>query len=103
MTPVAEWTSSMWHSVTSSDATGGARRTVLALMIAGCVLAPCRAWSSDLATVDEVLAAFPDKVEEYRAGKDKLIGFFVGQVMKATQGKANPAQVNELLRRKLAG
>ena len=51
----------MWHSVTSSDATGGARRTVLALMIAGCVLAPCRAWSSDLATVDEVLAAaFPD-------------------------------------------
>jgi aspartyl-tRNA(Asn)/glutamyl-tRNA(Gln) amidotransferase subunit B len=40
-------------------------------------------------------------VEQYRAGKDKLFGFFVGQVMKATQGKANPDQVNELLKQKL--
>ena len=50
-----------------------------------------------------VLAAQPDKVAEYRAGKEKLFGFFVGQVMKATQGKANPALLNELLRKKLAG
>ncbi len=51
--------------------------------------------------IDEVLAANPQQVEQYRAGKEKLLGFFVGQVMKATQGKANPAQVNELLRKKL--
>jgi aspartyl-tRNA(Asn)/glutamyl-tRNA(Gln) amidotransferase subunit B len=52
--------------------------------------------------VDAVLAAQADKVAEYRSGKEKLFGFFVGQVMKATQGKANPALLNELLRRKLA-
>ena len=43
----------------------------------------------------------PTRSREYRAGKDKLFGFFVGQVMKATQGKANPALVNELLKKKL--
>jgi aspartyl-tRNA(Asn)/glutamyl-tRNA(Gln) amidotransferase subunit B len=53
--------------------------------------------------IDAVLAAQAEKVAEYRSGKDKLFGFFVGQVMKATQGKANPALVNDLLRRKLAG
>ncbi|HKF70605.1 MAG TPA: Asp-tRNA(Asn)/Glu-tRNA(Gln) amidotransferase subunit GatB [Stellaceae bacterium] len=53
--------------------------------------------------IDAVMKAQADKVAEYRSGKDKLFGFFVGQVMKATQGKANPALVNELLRRKLAG
>jgi aspartyl-tRNA(Asn)/glutamyl-tRNA(Gln) amidotransferase subunit B len=53
------------------------------------------------AAVDQVLAASMDKVAEYRAGKEKLYGFFVGQVMKATQGKANPQQVNEILRAKL--
>jgi aspartyl-tRNA(Asn)/glutamyl-tRNA(Gln) amidotransferase subunit B len=53
--------------------------------------------------IDAVLAAQADKVAEYRGGKDKLFGFFVGQVMKATQGKANPAVLNELLRKKLAG
>jgi aspartyl-tRNA(Asn)/glutamyl-tRNA(Gln) amidotransferase subunit B len=51
--------------------------------------------------VDRVLDANPEKVAEYRAGKDKLFGFFVGQVMKATDGKANPQQVNGLLREKL--
>jgi len=50
-----------------------------------------------------VIAANQDKVAEYRSGKDKLFGFFVGQVMKATQGKANPALLNSLLREKLAG
>jgi len=53
--------------------------------------------------IDEVMARNPAQLAEYRAGKDKLFGFFVGQVMKATAGKANPAQLNELLRRKLAG
>ncbi|MFN3592213.1 MAG: Asp-tRNA(Asn)/Glu-tRNA(Gln) amidotransferase subunit GatB [Thermaurantiacus sp.] len=51
--------------------------------------------------IGDVLAANQDKVAEYRAGKDKLFGFFVGQVMKATGGKANPAVVNDLLRRTL--
>lgn len=53
--------------------------------------------------IDGVLAANPDKVSEYRGGKEKLFGFFVGQVMKQTQGKANPALVNEILGRKLKG
>jgi aspartyl-tRNA(Asn)/glutamyl-tRNA(Gln) amidotransferase subunit B len=51
--------------------------------------------------VDEVLAANPEQVEQYRAGKDKVLGFLVGQVMKKSQGKANPQQVNTLLRDKL--
>ena len=51
--------------------------------------------------VDEVLAANPKSVEEYRAGKDKAFNALVGQVMKASKGKANPAQVNELLKKKL--
>src|SRR5712664_895920 len=54
------------------------------------------------AAIDAVLAAHADKVAEYRAGRDKLYGFFVGQVMRATQGKANPALVNELMKEKLA-
>jgi aspartyl-tRNA(Asn)/glutamyl-tRNA(Gln) amidotransferase subunit B len=53
--------------------------------------------------IDEAMAKNPGQLAEYRAGKDKLFGFFVGQVMKATGGKANPAQLNELLRRKLSG
>jgi aspartyl-tRNA(Asn)/glutamyl-tRNA(Gln) amidotransferase subunit B len=51
--------------------------------------------------VDAVLAANAKQVEDYRAGKDKAFNSLVGQVMKATKGKANPAQVNEILRRKL--
>jgi aspartyl-tRNA(Asn)/glutamyl-tRNA(Gln) amidotransferase subunit B len=54
------------------------------------------------AAIDAVLAAHADKVAEYRAGRDKLHGFFVGQIMRATQGKANPALVNELLKKKLS-
>jgi len=53
--------------------------------------------------IDEVIAANPGQVEQYRGGKDKLIGFFVGQVMKATGGKANPGVVNKLLKPKLDG
>ena len=51
--------------------------------------------------IDEVMAKNPGQLAEYRSGKDKLFGFFVGQVMKATGGKANPAQLNELLKQKL--
>jgi aspartyl-tRNA(Asn)/glutamyl-tRNA(Gln) amidotransferase subunit B len=52
--------------------------------------------------VERVLAAHPDKVAEFREGKEKLLGFFVGLVMKETQGKANPKAVNETLRARLA-
>ena len=52
---------------------------------------------------DRVLAAESAKLAEYRAGRDKLYGFFVGAVMKAMGGKGNPKVVNEVLRRKLAG
>jgi aspartyl-tRNA(Asn)/glutamyl-tRNA(Gln) amidotransferase subunit B len=55
------------------------------------------------AIIDEILAREAGQVEEYRSGKDKLFGFFVGQVMKASKGKANPAVVNELLLAKLKG
>ena len=51
--------------------------------------------------VDDVLAANPKSVEEFRAGKDKAFNALVGQVMKASRGKANPAQVNDVLRAKL--
>jgi aspartyl-tRNA(Asn)/glutamyl-tRNA(Gln) amidotransferase subunit B len=61
--------------------------------------------TSDTGAIDsaiaDVLAANPDKVAEYRGGKDKLFGFFVGQVMKAMQGKANPGVVNQLLKKAL--
>jgi aspartyl-tRNA(Asn)/glutamyl-tRNA(Gln) amidotransferase subunit B len=53
--------------------------------------------------IEAVMVASPGQLAEYRAGKDKLFGYFVGQVMKATQGKANPASLNELLKKKLAG
>ncbi|MBC6441441.1 MAG: Asp-tRNA(Asn)/Glu-tRNA(Gln) amidotransferase subunit GatB [Rhodospirillales bacterium] len=53
------------------------------------------------AVIDEVMARESEKVAEYRGGKDKLFGFFVGQVMKASGGKANPKAVNEILRKKL--
>ena len=53
--------------------------------------------------IDQVLADNADKVAEYRGGKGKLFGFFVGQTMRASQGKANPQLVNELLRKKLDG
>ncbi len=52
--------------------------------------------------IDDIMAANPDKVAEYRSGKDKLFAFFIGQVMKVSGGKANPNLVNELLKKKLA-
>jgi aspartyl-tRNA(Asn)/glutamyl-tRNA(Gln) amidotransferase subunit B len=53
--------------------------------------------------IEEVMAKNPGQLADYRSGKDKLFGFFVGQVMKVTGGKANPGQVNDLLKKKLAG
>ncbi|MEW6297985.1 MAG: Asp-tRNA(Asn)/Glu-tRNA(Gln) amidotransferase subunit GatB [Thermodesulfobacteriota bacterium] len=55
-----------------------------------------------LAQIDQVIAANPDKVAAYRAGREKLLAFFVGQVMKATQGKANPQKLHALLQQRLA-
>ncbi len=54
-----------------------------------------------LTMIDEILAANADKVQEYKAGKEKLLGFFVGQVMKASRGTANPGKVNQLLKERL--
>ena len=51
--------------------------------------------------VNDVIAGFPDQAEQVRAGEEKVIGFLVGQVMKATSGKANPQAVNELLKKQL--
>lgn len=53
--------------------------------------------------IDEIMAANPQQVADYRAGKEKLFGFFVGQAMKASGGKLNPAQLNDLLKKKLQG
>jgi aspartyl-tRNA(Asn)/glutamyl-tRNA(Gln) amidotransferase subunit B len=53
--------------------------------------------------IEAVMAANPGQLADYRSGKDKLFGFFVGQTMKATQGKANPARLNELLKKMLGG
>ena len=55
------------------------------------------------AIIDEVLKANPAMVEEFKAGKEKAFNALVGQAMKASKGKANPAQVNEILKQKLAG
>ena len=63
-----------------------------ALALAGCV---------QTRQVADVMAANADKIAEYRSGKDKLFGFFVGQTMKAMAGKANPQVVNELLKKAL--
>jgi aspartyl-tRNA(Asn)/glutamyl-tRNA(Gln) amidotransferase subunit B len=51
--------------------------------------------------IDEIIAQFPEQLAEYRSGKDKLFAFFVGQAMKASKGKANPGQLNEMLKEKL--
>jgi len=53
--------------------------------------------------IDKVISENPDQVEQFRAGKKKVLGFFVGQVMKRSKGQANPGQVNQMLRAKLKG
>ncbi|MBI3181804.1 MAG: Asp-tRNA(Asn)/Glu-tRNA(Gln) amidotransferase subunit GatB [Myxococcales bacterium] len=79
--------------------TGAAPQTVIAER----GLAQVSDQSAIEALVDEVLAKNPSEAEKYRAGKRQVFGFFVGQVMKAMKGKANPQVVNELLRKKLGG
>jgi aspartyl-tRNA(Asn)/glutamyl-tRNA(Gln) amidotransferase subunit B len=54
------------------------------------------------AAVDEILAANPKQVEQYRGGNEKMLGFFVGQIMKSMQGKGNPAEINKILKAKLS-
>ena len=51
--------------------------------------------------IDQIISEHPDQVSAYKGGKDKLFGFFVGQIMKATQGKANPASANKILKDKI--
>jgi aspartyl-tRNA(Asn)/glutamyl-tRNA(Gln) amidotransferase subunit B len=58
--------------------------------------------SAIIKAIEDVMAKNPGQLAEYRSGKDKLFGFFVGQAMKATQGKANPDALNRLLKEKLA-
>ena len=53
------------------------------------------------ALVDQVISAYPDQVDQFRAGKKKILGFFVGKVMKMTGGQANPALINRVLSRRL--
>ena len=87
---------------------GGAAKTVFARMLeteaspAAIIEQEGLAQISDTgaleAIVGEVLAAHPDQVAEFRSGKDKVLGFLVGQVMKASRGKANPQMANQLLR-----
>ncbi|MCX5802594.1 MAG: Asp-tRNA(Asn)/Glu-tRNA(Gln) amidotransferase subunit GatB [Proteobacteria bacterium] len=59
--------------------------------------------SEIISTIDKVISCFPQEVEEFKGGKEKLLGFFVGQVMKETKGKANPKLLNELLLKRLKG
>jgi aspartyl-tRNA(Asn)/glutamyl-tRNA(Gln) amidotransferase subunit B len=56
-----------------------------------------------VAIIDKIIADNPGQVEQYRSGKDKVFAFFVGQVMKEMQGKANPAEVNKMLKEQLKG
>jgi aspartyl-tRNA(Asn)/glutamyl-tRNA(Gln) amidotransferase subunit B len=53
--------------------------------------------------IDDVMAKNPAQLAQYRSGKEQVLGFFVGQVLKASGGKANPGKVNELLKKKLGG
>ena len=89
-----------------ADQSGAAVDHILSLVHAakagGGFAAIFRLFEATTWAIDDVMAKNPGQLAEYRSGKDKLFGFFVGQVMKATGGKANPAQVNDLLRQKLA-
>ncbi len=80
----------MWQSGATADA-----------VIAGKGLKQITDTGAIEAIIDKIIAANQDQVEQYRNGKDKVFGFFVGQVMKEMQGKANPAEVNKMLKEKL--
>ena len=91
----------MWKVVAGTFTLGGPGDPEVIVMHSG--LQQISDTSAIEKIVDQVIAANPKQVEDYRAGKEKAFNSLVGQVMKATQGKANPAQVNEILKRKLAG
>lgn len=111
--PAPAETASLLRMVEQSKISLNAAKTAFAAMVKSRASAASTVASLGLAQVsdeveiaaacDRVLDAEPDKVAEYRNGRDKLFGFFVGQVMKAMGGRGNPKVVNETLRRKLAG
>jgi aspartyl-tRNA(Asn)/glutamyl-tRNA(Gln) amidotransferase subunit B len=111
--PAATETAALLRMVEESKISLNAAKSAFAAMVKTGATAQATVESMGLAQVsdegeiaaacDRVLAAEADKVTEYRAGRDKLFGFFVGQVMKAMGGRANPKVINEVLRRKLAG
>ncbi len=84
----------LWPDVKSTDARQNDRGARGLRQISACL--------RSRSIVDQVLAANASSVDEFRAGKEKAFNALVGQAMKATRGKANPQQVNEILRRKLA-
>ncbi|MDH4117025.1 MAG: Asp-tRNA(Asn)/Glu-tRNA(Gln) amidotransferase GatCAB subunit B, partial [Acidimicrobiia bacterium] len=107
-----EWLAALVAMVSDSKVSASAAKDVLDGVMRGEGAPEAVAEGRDLiqisdagaiaAAVDEVLAANPDAVERYQAGEQKVVGFLVGQVMRATQGKAEPKLVNELLREKLS-
>lgn len=82
----------LWHSASDADS-----------IIAEKGLRQIQDSGAVEAIIERIIAANPMQLEQYRSGKEKLFGYFVGQVMKATQGKANPGEVNKLLKAKLDG
>jgi aspartyl-tRNA(Asn)/glutamyl-tRNA(Gln) amidotransferase subunit B len=110
--PPPEQTGALLRMVDESRISLNAAKTAFAAMCKNAKTAEATVAELGLAQVsdegaigqicDQVLSASPDKVAEYLAGRDKLFGFFVGQVMKAMGGKANPKVINETLKRKLA-
>ena len=94
------WTRMMTHVFGSTAVAVG---TVLAAFMGGLAIGSWYFGRIADPVVDKVIDANPGQVAEYKAGKEKLIGFFVGQVMKETGGQANPGQVNKILKDKLSG
>jgi aspartyl-tRNA(Asn)/glutamyl-tRNA(Gln) amidotransferase subunit B len=99
------WNATVLYAIAQDKSVPSSNSTVAATVHAALGdlwLLPAENASQIEKVVDEVLAANAKQVEDYRGGKDKAFNSLVGQVMKATKGKANPAQVNEILKRKLA-
>ena len=96
----------MHHLVRHRWLRGFARRAgglTLGLLLAALLLAQLSDAGELEKIIDEVLASSPGQLAQYRGGKEGLFGYFVGQVMKASKGKANPKVVNDLLKEKLKG
>jgi aspartyl-tRNA(Asn)/glutamyl-tRNA(Gln) amidotransferase subunit B len=93
----------MWEEQRTWSAPGGEQARTVDEIIEAKGLKQVSDSGAIEALVDEIIAGNADKVAEYRSGKDKLFGFFVGLAMKASKGNANPAQLNDILKKKLAG